>query len=117
MESINIRDRETSSDMEGERLYLLEAQSKLDIRELETRKVQYNLDDTVMYLCISHQEGRQGDMERPGIGGHGAEGRMDSLLGGWRDISQILKAAERYMDDARDRAKSIIGRLKRTRGQ
>ena len=32
MEMTNIRDRETLSDMEGGRLYLLEVQSKLDTR-------------------------------------------------------------------------------------
>ena len=44
-----------SSDMEGSRLYLLEAQLKLETRELETRKVRSNLDDIVTSLRIGRQ--------------------------------------------------------------
>ena len=58
MESINIRYRETSYDMEGNILDLLEAQSNMDTRELEMRKVLSNMDDVVMYLHIRCQEGR-----------------------------------------------------------
>ena len=45
--------------MEGTRLELLEDQLELDTRESETRKVQSNMDNTVTYLHIVHQEERR----------------------------------------------------------
>ena len=36
------------------------------------------------------------------------EGRLDSLLGGRRDLKQRLRADERERDDARYKARSIV---------
>ena len=95
IERNNIRDGETFSNMEGGRLDLLEAQSKLETRESQIRKVRSNLDDAVTSLCIRHQEGRRGEPEGAGIDGHGAEWRLYSLLGGRRDLGQRLRADDR----------------------
>ena len=74
---------------------LLKAQTKVETRELEMRKVWSKLDNVVTSLHIGHQEGRQEDTGEAGIDGHGSEGRRDSLLGGRRDLSQRLMAVER----------------------
>ena len=36
------------------------------------------------------------------------EGRLNSLLGGWRYLRQRLRAADRERDDDRERAKSFL---------
>ena len=36
------------------------------------------------------------------------EGRLDSLLGGWRDLMQRLREDKRKRDDSRDRAESLV---------
>ena len=74
MDSINTRNRDISYNLEGTRLDLLEAQSKLETRELETRKVRSNMDDAIISLHIEHQEGCRRDLEVAVINGHGAVG-------------------------------------------
>ena len=54
---INIRDRKTSSDMEGPRLDLLEAQLKMETRESVMSKFQYNQENSVTSFYIERQEG------------------------------------------------------------
>ena len=100
MDMINIRDTEVSYDLEGGRLYLLEAQPKLVTRELETRKVWFNLDYAVMYLCFGHQEERQGEIEIAGIDSHEVEEGVYYLLGVWGYLRQGLRSAGREKDDA-----------------
>lgn len=41
---------------------------------------------------------------------------LSSLLGVWRDIGQRLRAVYRERGNVKDRSKSLVGRLKRTRG-
>ena len=59
MERINIREREKFYDMEGTRLGLLEIKLNMDTRESEIRKVHLNMENSVTYICIGHQEGCQ----------------------------------------------------------
>ena len=48
MDRIKIREKETSSELEGKILYLQEARSKLETRESEMMKIRSDLDDAVM---------------------------------------------------------------------
>ena len=72
------------------------------------RKVRSNIDDAVIPLRIRRQEGSQGDPEGEGIDRHGAEGRLDTLLGEKRDIGQNMREAKSERDDSRDRSELLV---------
>ena len=44
------------------------------------------------------------------------EGMFNSLLGGWRDLMQRLRAAERQMNNTRDRSELIVRNIYKAKG-